>query len=104
MWQDVNIPGIEKIERLVAEFVIWELYISPYAKFRVKIYESRDDGFSGVANLQIKDSSGRFVAVTGYGKTIEETLQDTLSSFFEITAYKEIREFEESDFNCSEDF
>ena len=38
-WKDIRINGIASIEKCVAEFCVRELRITPYGKFKVKIYE-----------------------------------------------------------------
>lgn len=44
-WQDIEIRGIARIEKLVAEFDVIELEKTPCSKFKVKIYESPDGAF-----------------------------------------------------------
>ena len=104
MWKNVKMTGIVKIEKCVAEFKIWELNISPYAKFRIKIFESDKGDFSGCSNLQVKDNAGNFNSAIGYGKSLEEALQDTLNNFFELTSIKEPGDWLEDDFSCSDIF
>ena len=104
MWKDIKVSGVARIEKFVAEFVIWELNISPYAKFRIKIYENDKGDFTGRSNLQIKDSSENLNSAVGYGKSPEEALQDTLNNFFELTSVKNPKDWTESDFGFSDNF
>jgi len=91
MWND-KYQGIAKIEKLVAEYNIWELNIIPYAKFKIKIYESLDHIYSGYTNIHIADGYGNFECAVGYGNTEEAALEDTISEFFKLTARKNIWE------------
>ena len=38
MWNEIKHQGVAKIEKLVAEYNIWELNIIPCGKFKIKIY------------------------------------------------------------------
>ncbi len=40
-WNDINIEGISGIDKLVAEFQIWEIASVPSGKFKVKIFENK---------------------------------------------------------------
>ena len=101
MWDDKH-QGIADIEKLVAEYNIWELNISPYAKFKIKIYESSSHSFTGYTNIHIADGFGNFDCAVGYGKTEEDALEDTISQFFLMTARKD--KWEEQDFQCADPY
>ena len=103
-WKSISISGIAKIERCVAEFNVWELNISPYAKFKIKIFESNQGKFSGYSNLHILDKVGGYNCAVGYGNSIEEALQDTIDQFFQISSWKKPSEWKEEDFKCSDNF
>jgi hypothetical protein len=103
-WKDISIKGIAKIEKCVAEFDIWELYISPYAKFKIKIFEDKDSSFTGYTNLRLIDKGGDLTGPVGYGSSIEEALEDTINQFFLLTSYKEPKEWVEEDFECTDSF
>ena len=103
-WKEISISGIAKIEKCVAEFNIWELNISPYAKFKVKVYESNSGKFSGYSNLLIADEKENFNCAVGYGGSIDEALQDTLNNFFQLSAYKPALEWKQEDFRYSDSF
>ncbi len=60
MWKDIKWQGIAKIEKLVAEYNIWELNIIPYGKFKIRIYESSNCTYSGYTNIHIADGLGDF--------------------------------------------
>ena len=104
MWRDIKIQGIAKIEKLVSEYNIWELYISPYAKFKIKIYVDSNNLFTGYTNIQIVDELGSFYCALGHGKTEEEALKNTILRFFEVTARKDKWEEEDFQFMDSSDF
>lgn len=99
MWND-RYQGIAKIEKLVAEYNIWELNITPYVKFKIKIYESLEHTYTGYTNIQIADGLGDFQCAVGYGRTQEEALEDTISEFFKLTARKDT--WEEQDFQYAD--
>ena len=100
MWKNIKQQGIAKIEKLVAEYNIWELNIIPYGKFKIRIYESSNCTYSGYTNIHIADGSGDFYCAVGYGKTKEEALENTISEFFKLTARKSI--WEEQDFQYAD--
>ena len=104
MWSDIKIQGIAKIDKLVSEYNIWELYISPYAKFKIKIYEESKNLFTGYTNIHIVDELGNFYGALGHGKTEEEALENTILHFFEMTARKDKWEEEDFQFADSSDF
>jgi hypothetical protein len=103
-WKKINILGIAKIEKCVAEFNIWELKISPYAKFKVKIFEDNKNKFTGFSNLMIIDKVGNYDCSVGYGDTIEDALKDTIDQFIKMTSWKRPEEWIEDDFRCSDSF
>ena len=102
MWNDIKYQGIAKIEKLVAEYNIWELNIIPCGKFKIKIYESPDHTYSGYTNIHIADGLGDFCCAVGYGKTEEDALEDTISEFFKLTARKNT--WEEKDFQYADSY
>lgn len=99
-WKKVNIEGIAKIEKCVAEFNIWELNISPYAKFKIKVFEDNKNNFTGYSNIQVIDEVGGYNGAVGYGNTVEEALEDTIKYFFELLSIKE--DWQENDFAWSD--
>lgn len=101
IWNDIVIEGIAKIEKLVGEFNIVET-ITPYGKFKVKIYEDKSGKYTGITNLQIKDEDGCPFAGVGYGETIEEALKDTIMYFLEMIKEKE--GINKEDFQYSDPF
>lgn len=101
-WQDIKIQGIARIEKLVAEFDVIELEKTPYAKFKVKIYESPDGTFTGYTNLRVKDGTGDVSGGVGHGVTIEEALKDTVEYFLKILGERE--SWAEDDFEYSDSF
>lgn len=102
MWNEIKHQGIAKIEKLVAEYNIWELKIIPCGKFKIKIYESLDHTYSGYTNIHIADGLGDFYCAVGHGKTEISALEDTISEFFNLTARKSI--WEEQDFQYADSY
>jgi hypothetical protein len=101
-WKKVRINGIANIEKCVAEFNVWELNKSPYAKFKVKIFESNKGNFTGYSNLQVIDELGSYYCAVGYGQSSEEALEDTINHFFTLVSRKD--KWDEADFSCSDSF
>ena len=93
-WKKIKVDGIVGIEKCVAEFQVWELYKTPYAKFKVRVFE-RETSFVGYTNISVKDKERS----VGYGLSIEEALEDTLINFMEVLDQR--AEFVESDFKWS---
>ena len=102
MWNEIKHPQIAKIEKLVAEYNIWELNIIPCAKFKIKIYESPEHTFTGYTNILLADGLGGFCCAVGYGKTEESALEDTISEFFKLAARKKV--WEEQDFQYADSY
>lgn len=85
MWQDLKIIGVEKIEKCIAEFVIWMHGILPYGKMKVKIYEDGNGIMTGITDVRIKRKfDGNPESAVGYGKTIEEVLEEVIINFNSI--------------------
>jgi len=103
-WKNIQVDGIAKIEKCVAEFNIWELDISPYAKFKIKVFEDNESKFTGYSNLQVIDSVGNYNCSVGYGNTIEEALENTIRCFIDMTLWKATDKWMEIDFLCSDFF
>ena len=99
-WQDLKIQGIASIEKVAAEFDISELDKTPYAKFKVKIYESNEGKFTGYTNLRVKDGTGDASGGVGFGATVAEALGDTILYFLKLPSTKDI--WGEEDFEYSD--
>jgi hypothetical protein len=82
-WACIELEGVAKIEKCVAEFNIWELNLTPWAKFKVKIFEDNNGNFAGYTNLLLKSESGPECGV-GHGNTIEEALKHTVKYFLSM--------------------
>lgn len=79
-WNEINIEGISGIEKLVAEFQIWEIASVPSGKFKVKVFENKRGSFNGYTNIGIiVDGAPEFGV--GSGNTVELALEDTLRNF-----------------------
>ncbi len=101
-WKDIKIEDIASIKKCVAEFDIGELKKTPWAKFKIKIYERQDSSFYGYTNLQIKDEDGCPFGGVGYGETIEEALKSTIENFLEMLNEKDI--WNEKDFEVIDSY
>lgn len=89
-WKEIRIKGIAKIDKCVAEFAVWEFDKTPWAKFKVKVFESDDGKFTGYTNLQLKSLlDGSPEAGVGHGNTIEEALEDTIHYFMSMLNERE---------------
>ena len=99
-WGKIEIDGIAGIEKCVGEYRITELYKSPYAYFKIKIYEQKDSKFLGVSNILIKDNAGDYICAIGHGNTESEALHNTIQDFKIRTEYKQ--DFYEDDFQWSD--
>lgn len=102
MWKNIKCNKIAGIEKLVGEYNIWELYKTPYGKFKIKIYVDSSGRYRGYTNLQVLDEAGDFCCGVGGGNTEEMALEDTLNNFLEMLSRKEV--WEEEDFQCSDSY
>lgn len=85
MWKKVKIVGIEKIEKCVAEFQISMHTILPYGKMKIKIYEDQEGSITGRTDIGVKRKfDGEVEYAVGYGKTVEEALEDTINWFLNM--------------------
>lgn len=104
-WKDLNIKGISKIEKVVAEFYIWSFEKIPYGKFKVKIIENKRGSFIGIPNIAMKNQiDGAPEWISGRGSTVDEALEDTLKCFMEIIAERKNLDKEDFQWSYSEDF
>lgn len=86
----------------MGEYNIWELYKSPCAKFKIKIFQIGNNDYTGYTNILIADEIGDYYCALGYGSTEEEALEETIEAFFEMTSRKE--EWNEEDFQYADPF
>lgn len=86
----------------MGEYQVWELVKSPYAKFKVKVFESAEGSFTGYSNLQVADGLGDYVCAVGYGRTESEALEDTIHEFLKMVGRKE--QWSEDEFRCMDAF
>ena len=100
MSKNIRCEGIAKIEKLVGEYDIWELEKSPYGKFKIKIFQEKENLYVGYTNIHVIDESGSFEGAVGFGKTEEEALEDTIKEYLEKVSWKE--HWEETDFQWAE--
>lgn len=101
-WNKMNIPGIANIQKCVGEFNVWELQKTPYAKFKVKVFEGSKGEFTGYTNLLIKDKDGCPYPGVGHGSSLDESLFNTIQSFMKTLDGK--KEWSEEDFECSDPY
>lgn len=103
MWHDLHITNVGRIEKTVAEFTVTMIPILPYAKMKVKIYESQSGNFTGMTDLAIKRKfDGYPQCAIGHGNTIEETLEDTIINFKEMLSDDGFTELTEDDISYAE--
>lgn len=96
-WKNIKISGIARIEKCVGEFQVWELEKTPYGKFKVKIFERIDGSFAGFTNIRVRNiEDGTPESGVGYGRSIDEALEDTLKNFIELLSVRD--DFTEDDF------
>ncbi|XWJ91309.1 hypothetical protein ACRARH_03500 [Phytobacter ursingii] len=103
MWQNIKIENVSKIEKTVAEFTVWMIGVLPYAKMKVKIYESQSGLYTGMTDLRIKRKfDGSPESAIGHGNSIEEALEDTIKYFNSMLKTDGIDELIEGDIEYSE--
>ncbi|EMT49946.1 hypothetical protein I532_24935 [Brevibacillus borstelensis AK1] len=89
-WKDIEITGINKIDKVVAEFQVWAIEKVPYGKFKIKILETAKGGYIGLPNLAVKNiRDGTPDGTSGFGGTIEEALEDTIKYFLQTLEGRE---------------
>jgi hypothetical protein len=99
--------GIARIDRVVAELVVWLDGSLPFPKIRVKVLYRQSD-YLALPNVAVRDlTSGEPDGISGLGCSIEEAVQDLLTRF--IAGVREntpSRGLTESDFvwSAPEDF
>lgn len=102
-WKNLKIKGIPQIEKVLAEFEVSELEKTLcVGKFRVKVFEEQDGTISTTTNLMYVDKSGCEVAGIGYGKTVDEALENCIKRF--LSYLPEDRELTEKDFTTSDPY
>jgi len=96
-WKSVSIKGIVNIEKLVAEFHLFDVGITPYGKVKVKIFEKRNGTFEGVINLRLKSLlDGQPEGMIGIGNTVTDALEDTVEHF--LNSIRERNNLSEDDY------
>lgn len=80
-----KVEEVNKIEKLVSEYVIWMEGILPCEKMKIRIYEDQDGTFNGCTDVRIKRKfDGDFEGSVGFGPTEEEALRDTIDWFLKM--------------------
>lgn len=103
MWHHLKLEKVSKIEKTVAEFAVWMVGVVPYAKMKVKIYESQDGTYTGRTDLMIKRKlDGHPQYATGAGETIDEALEDTIHYFNSMLKEDGLNELTEDDIEYAE--
>lgn len=111
-WKDFKSQNVDKVDRLVSEFVVWMPKILPCEKMKIRVYEHKNHTFLGVTDLEIiRIFDGYPEGAVGFGTNIEEALSETVRNFNEMVESdypkkqyplgvpkKEIRYSEYSDF------
>lgn len=84
-----TVEGLDVIvEKLAAEFNVWELKYSPYGKFKIKVFQKSQDNYVAYSNLMVKNRAGDFDASIGYGDTVESALHDVIKCYKEQVSDK----------------
>lgn len=103
MWHNLKLEQLSGIEKTVAEFTVWMVGVVPYAKMKVKIYESQNVSYTGRTDLKIKrKSDGKPENAIGTGKTIDEALEDTINYFNSMLKEDVLNELTEDDIEYAE--
>ncbi|EAB3051407.1 hypothetical protein D7C05_17775 [Salmonella enterica] len=103
MWQNIKIENVSKIEKTVAEFTVWMIGVLPYAKMKVKIFESNSGCYTGKTDLQIKRKfDGTPECAIGHGDTIEDSLENTIKYFNQMLKEDSLEKLTEDDIEYSE--
>lgn len=103
MWHSLKLERVGKIEKTVAEFIVWMNTVLPYAKMKVKIYESQSGQYTGMTDLRIKRKfDGSPESAIGHGNSIEEALEDTIKYFNSMLKTDGYDELTEDDIEYSE--
>lgn len=80
-WKNIKISENIRIEKCVGEFDIWDVFNTPYGKYKIKIYERQNGKYIGYTNLQLKDEDGCPFSGVGHGDSLEKALMDTIQYF-----------------------
>lgn len=103
MWKNIEIKNVSAIEKTVAEFTIWMIGVLPYAKMKVKIYESKSGKYTGMTDLRIKRKfDGSPESAIGHGNSVEEALEDTIKYFNSMLKEDGLEQLTEGDIEYSE--
>lgn len=82
MWQNITIKNVDGIKKCVGEFEVSMTRILPYAKMKIKIYESSKGVLTGYTDIRlIRKFDKSPESAVGWGNTIEEVLEDTILYF-----------------------
>lgn len=76
-WETLQITGIQRIERVIAEFYV-ECGCIPSRYFRVKITEDQQGTYVGRLNISLKNADGIPDWVVGLGTSIDAALEDAI--------------------------
>jgi hypothetical protein len=99
--------GIARIDRVVADLVVWLDGSLPFPKIRVKVLYRQSD-YLALPNVAVRSiASGEPDGISGLGATIDEAVQDLLSRFIAgVRMNTPERGLTESDFvwSAPEDF
>lgn len=85
MWKEIKLENLSGIDKCVGEFQVWMIGILPYAKMKVKIFESNEGKFTGYTDIQIKRSfDGSFEGAVGFGESVDTALENTIKYFLKM--------------------
>ncbi|WP_140921495.1 hypothetical protein [Limnobaculum xujianqingii] len=103
MWRKLQLENVGSIDKVVAEFIIWMIPLLPYAKMKIKVYESQSGLYTGRTDLQIKRKfDGCPEGAIGNGETVEEALENTINYFNKMLKDDGFDELTEDDIEYSE--
>jgi hypothetical protein len=80
-WKTMSIAGVQRIERVVAEFYVECAYL-PSRYFRVKVTEDSEGHYAGRINVGLKSLQDDCPEwIVGVGANIDMALEDTIQGF-----------------------
>lgn len=102
-WKNIKIDGVNKIEKVVAEFNIHVMEKLPFFKFKIKIRESSAGGYFGSPNVAVRSQIDHKPDwISGFGHSIDKALEDTIICFFKTLEDVDTKNLTEEDFVWSD--
>jgi len=82
-WKEIDLHGSVGISRLCGEYVIHDVARIAGTKYRIKVFERRDD-FLALPNIAFRAPDGSVDGTCGLGATELEALQDAIKGVAEL--------------------